>query len=121
VARSESRVTIQGIMMHVVKVAGLSQVYLLVAFAIAIHANSDGEAWPSIERLVTYTRLARRTVQRSIQRLGDLRIIYIERGGGRRPGGASKTSRYVFFPEGDGPDFGALFSRLCGDKFVDIT
>jgi hypothetical protein len=114
-------VTIQGIMMHVVKVARLSQVDLLVAYALAIHANSDGEAWPSIERLVTLTRLARRTVQRSLVRLDELSVIHIERGGGRMPGGRPKPSRYFFFPNGDGPNFDALFDRLTGDKFVDIT
>jgi DNA-binding transcriptional MocR family regulator len=115
-ARQESRVTVQGIIMGVAAVEGISQVDRLVAAVLAAHANTQGEAWPSLQRLALMTGLARRTVQRSLQRLDDRHVISIERGGGRMPGGRPKPSRYSFFPDNDGPDFDALEEHLWGSN-----
>ncbi|GAB2865299.1 helix-turn-helix domain-containing protein [Lentzea nigeriaca] len=44
--------------------------------ALANHAAPDGtEAFPSVERLMAYTRLSRRTVQRSLRALEELGLI----------------------------------------------
>lgn len=48
----------------------------ITLIALANHAGPDGtEAFPSVERLTNYTRLSRRTVQRSLRSLEDLGLI----------------------------------------------
>ncbi|TDQ00633.1 helix-turn-helix protein [Labedaea rhizosphaerae] len=64
---------------------------LLLLLAIADHADDlGGNAWPSIDRLTTRTRVDRRTVQRILRSLERKGLIVIERG--RGPGG---TNRYT--------------------------
>lgn len=48
----------------------------ITLIALANHAGPDGtEAFPSVERLTVYTRLSRRTVQRSLRSLEELGLI----------------------------------------------
>lgn len=47
--------------------------------AIASHANKDGEAWPSIQRLCELTGWSRKIVERSIARLIEAGILTKER------------------------------------------
>lgn len=45
----------------------------ITLIALANHAGPDGrDAFPSVERMVRYTRLSRRTIQRSLRSLEEL-------------------------------------------------
>ena len=53
-----------------------------VLIGIANHANPQGEAWPSKQRLALYTGYSERQVQRAIQELEALDLIVVrERNG----------------------------------------
>ena len=48
----------------------------ITLIALANHAGPDGtDAFPSVDLMTTYTRLSRRTVQRSLRSLEDLGLI----------------------------------------------
>ncbi|MEV0675967.1 helix-turn-helix domain-containing protein [Actinosynnema sp. NPDC050436] len=48
----------------------------ITLIALANHAGPDGrDAFPSVERMVRYTRLSRRTIQRSLRSLEELGLI----------------------------------------------
>ncbi|WP_447006677.1 helix-turn-helix domain-containing protein [Saccharothrix isguenensis] len=48
----------------------------ITLIALANHAGPDGrDAFPSVERMVRYTRLSRRTIQRSLRSLVELGLI----------------------------------------------
>ncbi|ONI85682.1 hypothetical protein ALI22I_28370 [Saccharothrix sp. ALI-22-I] len=48
----------------------------ITLIALANHAGPDGtEAFPSVERMIGYTRLSRRTVQRALRSLEELDLI----------------------------------------------
>ena len=69
-----------------------------VLLAIADHAGHDGsDAWPSIDRLAEMTELSRRTVQRAIRRLVDLRYITVayQRGGPAEITDDARPNRYT--------------------------
>jgi hypothetical protein len=51
-----------------------------VLFAVANHANEDGESiFPSVERLTIYTALSERTVRAVLGQLRDLKVIVVTR------------------------------------------
>ena len=55
----------------------------LVLIAIADHASSEtGQAWPSVSRLMTYSRLSERSVRASLRNLRDSGQITVEPSGG---------------------------------------
>lgn len=56
---------------------------LLLELAIADHANDDGLAFPSIERLARKARLGKRQTYRLVRELVESGEISIEHGGGR--------------------------------------
>ncbi len=56
---------------------------LLLALAIADHADSDGRCFPGIEHLGLKTKLKKRQVQQLIHRLASKKVISIESGNGR--------------------------------------
>jgi DNA-binding transcriptional MocR family regulator len=61
----------------------------LILLAIAEHANEQGEAWPSLERLATFTNESRRTVCKNLAKLKTSGEIEISTGGGK-----GKSNRY---------------------------
>lgn len=63
---------------------GLAAGPKLVLLALADHADDDGACWPSQDRLVERTGLARATVQRSIDTLAADGLIERDPGSGRR-------------------------------------
>jgi hypothetical protein len=67
----------------------------LVLLALAEHADKDTrEAWPSIDRLSSWTGLGRRSVQRSLRKLERLReVVPVALGGGRQ-----QSARYRIVP-----------------------
>lgn len=54
-----------------------------VFVALTLHADGSGQAWPSIERLMTETGLSRRTVQTALVELTAAGDLAVTRGGGR--------------------------------------
>ena len=62
----------------------------IVLLAIAKHANEDGKAWPSQDRLSKYTGLSSRTVIRILSSLEKKKIIHIKK--------RQSTNLYRIFP-----------------------
>lgn len=63
--------------------SGLSGAELLMALAIADHADHEGRCWPGIELLMRKTKLGKRQVQRIIHSLSEKGIFKIVTGSGR--------------------------------------
>jgi hypothetical protein len=61
----------------------------LLLLALADHADDDGVAWPSVERLAAKSAVSARQVQRSLQQLEAEGWLVVDRGRGR-----GHTSRY---------------------------
>lgn len=57
-------------------------VQLLVHLALADHANDDGIAWPSVNRLADKARCDRRYVQRTIEQMKTDGTVELKKGGG---------------------------------------
>jgi hypothetical protein len=62
----------------------------LIMLAIAEHADTDGFAYPSAERLANYANLSTRHTERVIAQLKDTPELFVMAGGGRW-----KSNRYV--------------------------
>jgi hypothetical protein len=77
------------IMSHVWEHSQASGTELLLLLAIADHADDQGRAFPSIERLAHKTRTSRTTVKRLLKRLEALGELTVARGQGR-----NRTSIY---------------------------
>jgi hypothetical protein len=99
------------------KAAGSDKFVLL---AIAWHLNTDGVAWPSIERLCDHTGLGRNTVLRAIAALQKLGELEVDVHGGPKPPGARrplnlyriKGSQIGTLSAGKGPNFGRKGSHF---------
>lgn len=63
--------------------SGLAGADLLMALAIADHADHEGRCWPGIELLMRKTKLGKRQVQRIIHSLSEKGIFKIVTGSGR--------------------------------------
>lgn len=70
----------------------------LIMLAIAEHADTNGYAFPSAERIAAYAACSARHVERLIPELKDTPELYVLAGGGRW-----KSNRYVILA-GCGPD-----------------
>jgi len=64
---------------------------LLVLLQLALRANAEAEAWPSIQTISRRTGLSRRQVQLSLRELGRWNLIKpLENAKGGRPGASTK-------------------------------
>ena len=63
-------------------------------YLIERYNDEIGAAWPGLNNIATYTRLDRKTVQRSITRLVAENFLTVERGGRAYKGAPGKSNRY---------------------------
>ena len=81
-----------------VRAAGLRGSCIAVAVQLALHANEQGIAWPSVKRLSDQTGFSLRTVQyrlRDLEKAGVIKCIDDSKGGRHRRG-AYPTRKYQF-------------------------
>lgn len=75
---------------------------LLVLLSLAVHANNDGNAWPSTRTMAAMARMSQRSVQRSLRKLCDTEQIAIT-----IPATPHQTARYCLT---------FIATKLCRDN-----